>query len=297
MEAVALHRKLAAAVASYRQAEKTAVELFAEVLFGRSYTALGYSNIYDYAAQSFGFSRSKTAHWISLARAMRRMPALRRAVKRNELEWSKAVEVARAASPESARQWVKLAKSSSRQQLRQKIHSAQLGLEEQPLAVSSTLRHTLTATQRARYERAMERLRRKGSEEAEILIQALENFAGETPKGVTVVLHQCERCQQTVTRTTQGDMIVPREEAERLGCEARIQKHGERRRRVTESLRRRVLERDGHRCRQCRSPGRLQIHHIHEQNQGGRHEPDNLMTLCQSCHAMMHRGIEVSLPP
>lgn len=297
MEAADMHRRLVAAVRSCREAERRAVELFAEMLYSRAYTALGHSNIYDYATESFGFSKSKTAHWISLSRAMRQMPALRGAVQRQELEWSKAVEVARAATPVSARRWVQVAKQSTRKELRRKIRSARLGLEEQSPPTTTRISHTVTAAQFARYERAMERLRKKGSEEAELLIQALESFAGETPKGVTLILHECKRCKETIARTTRGDLRIPNEQARQLRCEATLQEQGKHRRQVTPSMRRRVLERDGHRCRQCRSPVRLQIHHIHQQNQGGSHEPNNLLTLCQTCHGMIHRGIGGNLPP
>lgn len=46
------------------------------------------------------------------------------------------------------------------------------------------------------------------------------------------------------------------------------------------SVRRQVLERDGHTCLMCGQPGN-QVDHI---ERGFNHHPSNLRTLCQACH-------------
>ena len=49
--------------------------------------------------------------------------------------------------------------------------------------------------------------------------------------------------------------------------------------------RRAVLERDGYRCRKCGRPGRLEVDHIRSVKSGGAAlDPNNLQTLCRSCH-------------
>ena len=52
-------------------------------------------------------------------------------------------------------------------------------------------------------------------------------------------------------------------------------------------LRRFVLERDKHHCVRCdkRFPAKmLQAHHLIPRAEGGADRPDNLLTLCNSCH-------------
>ena len=49
-----------------------------------------------------------------------------------------------------------------------------------------------------------------------------------------------------------------------------------------------ILERDGHRCRDCGFPGRLEIHHVIPLHRGGSDEEDNLLTLCRACHLAKH---------
>lgn len=46
-----------------------------------------------------------------------------------------------------------------------------------------------------------------------------------------------------------------------------------------------VLHRDGHKCTRCGASDSLDLHHIREWAQGGTHDPDNLDTLCNRCHA------------
>lgn len=58
-----------------------------------------------------------------------------------------------------------------------------------------------------------------------------------------------------------------------------------------------VLFRDGHACRCCKGKSkdqRLNVHHI-ESRQAGGNAPDNLVTLCKTCHDGYHKGT-VKLP-
>jgi len=53
-----------------------------------------------------------------------------------------------------------------------------------------------------------------------------------------------------------------------------------------------VLHRDGHICQICKGKSRdkvLEVHHIVSRQVGG-DRPDNLITLCRSCHQKLHRG-------
>ena len=59
-----------------------------------------------------------------------------------------------------------------------------------------------------------------------------------------------------------------------------------------------VLFRDGHTCRCCKGKSKdriLNVHHIESRKTGG-NAPNNLVTLCESCHRRYHKG-EIELPP
>ena len=51
-----------------------------------------------------------------------------------------------------------------------------------------------------------------------------------------------------------------------------------------------VLERDHNKCQICNSRNNLHIHHIVKRRNGGSHDPDNLITLCASCHRHIEIG-------
>ncbi|MEM7204580.1 MAG: HNH endonuclease [Planctomycetota bacterium] len=51
-----------------------------------------------------------------------------------------------------------------------------------------------------------------------------------------------------------------------------------------------VYRRDQHACRNCHRPFDLQVHHITRRAAGGGNAPANLILLCGTCHASVHRG-------
>jgi len=46
-----------------------------------------------------------------------------------------------------------------------------------------------------------------------------------------------------------------------------------------------------HRCRNCGKPHDLHVHHIVERAHGGSNDPENLITLCRTCHSSVHAGV------
>jgi len=52
--------------------------------------------------------------------------------------------------------------------------------------------------------------------------------------------------------------------------------------------RKEVLARDDGMCQYCGSERNVDVHHIKPTRNGGGHEPDNLITLCHSCHKLSH---------
>ena len=52
-----------------------------------------------------------------------------------------------------------------------------------------------------------------------------------------------------------------------------------------------ILSRDGYKCQKCKiQKGKLHVHHIIFRSDGGTNSPDNLITLCKSCHSKLHTG-------
>lgn len=59
-----------------------------------------------------------------------------------------------------------------------------------------------------------------------------------------------------------------------------------------------VLHRDKFKCQCCKGKSkdpRLQVHHIQYRSNGGSNKPQNLITLCSTCHTSLHKGkLEIS---
>ena len=84
----------------------------------------------------------------------------------------------------------------------------------------------------------------------------------------------------------------------RLG---QVERAGKATQTVPPAVRRSVLRRDQHRCQVpgCRHATFVDVHHIRAREDGGGHEPENLLTLCSAHHRACHRGalsIEGSAP-
>lgn len=83
-------------------------------------------------------------------------------------------------------------------------------------------------------------------------------------------------CESVVEVTAQGEDGIP-------------MVYGPKTRTIPPALRRAILHRDHHTCRGdgCDSTNRLQIHHLIPWSQGGRTDPDNLITLCWYHHQII----------
>lgn len=54
-------------------------------------------------------------------------------------------------------------------------------------------------------------------------------------------------------------------------------------------VREQCRSRDNHQCRMCgRTNVALHLHHVRYRSEGGPDVPENLMTLCHECHALVH---------
>ena len=56
-----------------------------------------------------------------------------------------------------------------------------------------------------------------------------------------------------------------------------------------EKLRLQVLRGDGWRCQSCGTMSNLEVHHQQFRSQSGHDSEENLIVLCFTCHASVHR--------
>jgi hypothetical protein len=123
------------------------------------------------------------------------------------------------------------------------------------------------------------------------------NAGAATKAPVQIAISVCPSCRIARQNGAGVDFAISRAAFERAACDAQWLGNvdGERARAVqdvTPATRTFVLARDRNRCRVpgCRSAQNLEVHHIVHREQGGSHEPGNLVSLCGGHHAAHHEG-------
>ena len=310
LDARTAHEKLRAALIALRKAERNAVVLFGEIHHRKLYRELGYASIHLYASKALGFSRTKTYEFIRLSESLDKLPQLKKRVESGEVPWTKAREVVKVATKETEGEWLRLAESKSRRQLEGEVarsRAARNRDESQgelvpmpPTPKAAPVPYVtfrLETMSKAKLDAMVEKLMKlhRCSRE-QVLMMALEAFNGSggdsSPRGDTsyqVIVHRCEECGKTQV----GDTELSRAESEQIACDSRTLEPGKRNRATISPARRRaVLARDGHRCmsRSCKSKHFLEVHHIVPRSRGGTNHESNLITLCSSCHRLVHES-------
>ena len=115
------HSALKVAVDAMEEAEHCAVLWFGDIRNRGLFRELGYSSINQYAAMELNFSRTKTGDFIQLADKLDDLPAVREAVARGEIGYTKAREIVKVATARTEKMWLDEAATSSRRELEQKV--------------------------------------------------------------------------------------------------------------------------------------------------------------------------------
>ncbi len=122
-----------------------------------------------------------------------------------------------------------------------------------------------------------------------------ESPRGDSSSPRQIIIYRCENCGKASVQSSRGLLPLTAAEASAAECDARVLAPGERNRAtIPPAMRREVLARDRHRCRVkgCGRAHFLEVHHLVPRSEGGENRPENLVTLCASCHRLLHeRGL------
>jgi len=303
------------------QAHQCAVLWFAEIKRRFLFRELGYASIYQYAIQELGFSKSRTRDFICLAGKLDKLPAVRDAMTVGEIGYTKARVIVGVATPETEDGWLKAAKGT-RKELVLEVKKAKQAAKVDPgqgvlMPASAPVvapkelpvrfQMDLTPEQEARRAVLVERLHKLGSvptDRAELMLEALAALvesmedSKKGPRGplasrppVQIHVHEDAKTGRMTVQTHAGERELSRAEAERMRCDAAVcHKGGRNTTTIPPRTRREVLARDRHRCQSpgCDRTRFLEVHHIVPRSRGGDNKPENLITLCGSCHRLWH---------
>jgi len=301
------------------EAKQCAVLWFADIMRRGLFRALGYSSINQYAIQGLGFSKSRAGDFVRLARELKGLPAVHEAVANGQLGYTKALEIIKVATPETEGKWLEVAEGSRKELAREVKKARRLAavdpsqgelLPAEPAVVAPRelpvhMHVKFSPEQEARRAALVERLHKLGgvpTDRAELLLEALDALAEakeskirrrvlDSRPPVQIHVHEDRASGRMTVQTNTGERELSRAEAERVRCDAAVCEEGGRNTTtIPPRTRRLVLSRDRH---QCQAPGCgrtrfLEVHHIKPRHLGGTNKPENLTTLCGSCHRLWH---------
>jgi Holliday junction DNA helicase RuvB len=265
----------------------------------------------QWAAHRFGMGRREARDLLAAGRALKDLPEIDRAFDKGKLCWSKVRELIRVAVPEHEGKWLELALRLHTDELHLQVQRSKKG--EPPRNPDDRkglpeIRLNLNATMPPDVYAKWEQVRQKLTDEAgksmrewecldalfeRELQRKPEDPARDTGCAYTVVLRQATEEEDATVETEDGPVPVDPVIAEMLACDAGVccDHDHEADRQVPPHLRRKVLNRDNHKCRCCGSPHSLHVHHIIPWSKGGKTRMKNLITVCRNCHALIHAGL------
>jgi Holliday junction DNA helicase RuvB len=318
-----VRRRLSGAARREETGQRVLAYYLVEMDARRLYQLTGHGSTLDYAERRLGLDRRRTAELLRVGRKLLELREVDRVFCEGRLGWTKMLVVARMAVPEHEAAWIEralaldaralaLLAARSREGGPPRRPGDEKGLPEIRFPFGASLSPLAHAKGDAAHRRLQAELEREISVH-ELLEVLFDEFLATPADGskpgrkrldasaFRVVLTEVRRGKPLHVETEGGP--VPIEGAgtslsESVRCDAGARNedgHDHRARDVKTpaSMRARVLRRDGHRCRSCRSRRSLMVHHVEFRSHGGRTHVQNLLTLCSRCHGLVHEGLLV----
>ena len=253
----------------------------------RLYQLSGHANTEHFAEAQLDMLPRRVREYVQVGRAMHELELLDEAFRNGEISWSRVLVLLRVIQRETQSAWVAIAKRYSLRDLRD-LRTEVFGCKPGQLPGEGSdyglpCRKTeFTARLGDETLAMLEEARMKLSESPENPMDNEELIAAL----VRHWLHGDEKPKfRKQAAESREQAAKPREQA----AELREQAAEPNREELDEDVRQQVLRRDHHRCRNCDGHMDIEVHHIVFRSRGGSNAPDNLVSLCKTCHALIHR--------
>ncbi len=258
-----------------------------EELFGY----FGYASVYAYAWTEHRMGKSKVSELIGISKATERLPKIREAFDTGQLDWTKAREISKVATPETEAEWLTKAASSTTDELRAERKG-------EPAPRRRVLPFPEEAA--ALYDQLVAGAKRElgivpdWQAVLELMKRGASGERGEAPVQRVVISH-CPPCGAATVESRDGPVAVSQAALEQAYCGGEVHDLREDDNVVTRAIpakvKRRVFDRDRRRCvvPGCRAMAALEAHHAKGWKNG--HDADQIHTLCWSHHRAVHKGL------
>lgn len=226
------------------------------------------------STEHFGESQLEMSHrrvreYIQIGRTLNDLVLLDEAFLAGEIGWAKVIAMLPVVQRSTQESWVEFAKTHNWRDVRVEVRASRPGQipgEGDGYAIAAP--HVLLQAK-------LDDTTFKMLEEARVRL----SDGGQLPSDEELIL-------ELLRRFLHGDSgsNADREDAQEQTEETRNDEE------LPSLTRAEVLHRDEHRCQNCRGRYPLHLHHIRPRALGGSNLTCNLVVLCESCHASVHRG-------
>ncbi len=274
----------------------------------------GFHSILDHAETRFGIQRRTAREYMAVERALSELPLIDEVLREGRLFWSQARLLVRIATPQTESAWLEFAADRTIRQIASQVRNREKGqLPTDPVrrrihSITYKVEGSLSAIQFELWNNARAKLEAESDRpvsDAEMMLDAAMLLLGTRPDGSVpgrtpvndshfkVVVDCPAEGGEVTLRTEDGPVLLDPETSAAIlrdAGHAELVDVADRDMPTPNRLRRRILARDGYRCKCCGAKKKLTVHHIIWLRYGGRTIAENLMTLCENCHSLVHEG-------
>jgi 5-methylcytosine-specific restriction endonuclease McrA len=279
-----LHQKTLTAAQDYQRTERELFRCLLDVDRYKVYLSVGATSLFEYAVKTLSLTEPVAYNFVSVVKKSREVPELKQQVESGELSISKARKLVSIIKPENQAELLAFTRKATYRDIEKKIAELSPKKGESRLKPSGheeeTLHLTVPSEVANNFRRAQDLLssrRRRNVDFAECFAEIVHEFLcrmdplekakrfGVTPKSIRRATKKVEgsvRRRKSVPTAATLRQVDLRDEGQ---CTH-----------ITDG---------GERCSQRRW---LHVHHIRSKVFGGGNELENLKTLCQAHHRMVH---------
>jgi hypothetical protein len=269
---------------------------------------LGYVSLVDYMERRLGYCPRAAYDRIRVARALADLPETNDTLSRGELSFSAVRELTRVIAPTTESAWLGATRGKNLRQIEKLVAGHKQGDlptdPSDPDLRTRVLRFEVFPETYALIRQAHAAIDAEAGgrvDDTQFLAMLARGWLGDG--GEARPMHQiavtvCEQCKRGWQDGGGEAIDIGPDAIARACCDAQdigsldSAVPARATRTIPPAKRRLVFRRDHGRCRVpgCRSTRFLEIHHLWARADGGQHDVDQMILLCDGCHAALHRG-------
>jgi hypothetical protein len=244
----------------------------AEMERRRLYQVTGHGSTVHFGEAQLEMDARRTREYVQVGRTLQELALVEEALALGDISWSKVVALLPVVQRETQEAWVDFARQHTFRELRREVYGCRpgdlpgegsdYGLIHKKIVIEAKLDDVTYAM----FERARMMFSDKPDQlldDAELIAELLRRALDGPPPSAPQPKPQPRKLLPEPERNTEE---------------------------VPEEVLQHVRDRDQHACRNCRGPIGLHVHHIKPRAAGGNHAASNLILVCGTCHASVHRG-------